>query len=538
MLASSVCAFTPFFPEEEKNQSSQTTTLVNPNEYYSYAFNTILDLYVKNHLYDFTKEQAIEAFLSKLLNENPYLFKYLVNTLLSTMDPYSSYHEASSHFLDVEKASAGFGFMVSGDENGTYIKSVIKDSNASLAGFAAGDRFISIAGYNVEGLPQDAVSAILQRPYIFASEKGEDGKYKNTNPVCEFVMYRGGERVTFNINRGPMTQDQLQVNFVNDNTAYIKILSFLEMDMDVKFNELVRQFENDGIKNLTIDLRDNGGGVLQYSISMAETFLKLGELICYYDDKSLNEPKPVYSTTHKANFESITILVNENTASAAEFFANILQTKGVAKVIGTQTYGKSIGQNVYTFSNGDYITITTYQMFDSDLKSYNEVGITPDLVIENVELLYILPQMEHFNHQNFTQIKQGEFSKPSLALEQRLNVMGLLFAKDVDGIFDDKTKNALIIYQKIEDLDATGTVDKKTVSSITKTINGYKTYTYFEDSQYDVANIVHQSFSQGKRMREEKLKLAEKNKKLIEEAQNKALEEHDKKLEEKEQSGK
>lgn len=529
LLCTSSFAFTPFFPEEEQtnSSSSQNPVTVHPDEYYSYAFYRILDLYVDNHLYDFSKEEALDAFLKKLLNENPYLFKYLVNTLLSTMDPYSSYHEASSHFLDVEKASAGFGFMISEDENGAFVKSVLRDSNASLAGFEAGDRFVSIAGYNVEGLPLDAVSAILQRPYIFASKKDENGKYENTNPVCEFIMDRGGEQVVFNINRGPMTQEQIQTTLVNEDTAYIQIMSFLEPDMDVAFNELVRNLENQGIKNLTIDLRDNGGGVLQYAISMAETFLEYGDLICYYNDKNQSEPKPVYSTTHKVNFESVTVLVNQNSASAAELFANILQTKNAAKIIGTKTYGKAIGQSVYTFANGDYITITTYQMLDSNLETYNEVGIIPDIEIENVKLLYILPEMEHFNHQNFVEIKEGEFSKPSLALEQRLNVMGLLFEKDVDGIFDEKTKNALIIYQKIEELEATGVVDKKTVSSITKTINGYKTHTYFEDSQYDVANIVHESFSQGKRLKEEKLKLAEKNKKLIEEAEQKLLDELD-----------
>ena len=256
---------------------------------------------------------------------------------------------------------------------------------------------------------------------------------------------------------------------------------------------------------------------------MAETFVEDKELLCYYNERGLEEPTPIYSTTPKASFDSITILVNGNTASAAELFTSILQSKGIAKIIGERTYGKSVGQSVYYLANGDYITITTYEILDEKLKSYNGVGIIPDLEIEKVEICYTLPELGSFNHQNYKEIVPGKYNDVTKALEDRLVIMGLMYDKDADGVYDDTTKAALRIYQKNQGIADSGECTYDTVTQITNTINTFKTYTYREDSQYDVAMIVHSSFSQGKRLVKEKEKLAEKNKEMIE-ARDKAIE--------------
>ena len=250
---------------------------------------------------------------------------------------------------------------------------------------------------------------------------------------------------------------------------------------------------------------------------MVETFLENGETICYYDDKTLEEPIPVKSTTDKVAFDSITILINEKTASASELFTSILQEKGLAKVVGTKSYGKSLGQEVFRLVNGDYITITTYQMLNENLESYDGIGIFPDLTIEDVEMCYTLPALGVFNHQNYVEIKEGEYSDATKALEDRLFIMGVLREEYCDGIFDDITKTALFIMQTDHDMTATGYVDYDTVSLITRIINSYKAQTYYDTTQLDVAMIVHHSFSQGKRLVVEKERLREKQAKLIEE---------------------
>ena len=532
-ITTSTFAFTPYGPkndpkDEAESEETQTDGKVvqnfNPKEYQYLMFEQILDAYVKNHLYDFTEEEVLHKFFQDFLADNPMYFTYFLEYLLGTMDPYSSYYDASSKFLDPDKGSTGFGFMITADEEGVYITEIIKGSNAEEAGFMAGDRFVSVAGINIENQTYDVVSAVLANTNKFIEQvPAESTDESNTaetkqDSTVEIIVNRNGEKIAFNLSRGPMTISQISSDVVDNDgkpTAYIQLQSFLGENTDKRFVEIVNGYAKDGIKHLTIDLRDNSGGSLDYALAMAETFLEEGEVISYFKDKSLTEPEAVRSTTPKTTFDSITILINENTASAAELFTSILHDKGLAKVIGTTSFGKSLGQEVFTLANGDYITITTYQMLNESLESYDGIGIIPDLMIENVEMCYTLPSLGIFNHQNYVEIKEGVYSDVTKALEDRMVLMGILKDEYCDGIFDDITKTSLYIFQKTHNLTATGYVDYQTVSRITNIINSYKSYTYDEDTQYDVAMIVHHSFSQGKRLVVEKERLRKEQSEMI-----------------------
>ncbi len=489
---------------------------LRPDEYYSMLFRQILDLYVEKHLYESTDKEVLLKMIDNMISDNPYMFKYFVNSMLGTLDPYSSYHEADSGFLKVDNTQNGYGITISNSINGTQIASVLPDSPAQVAGLKPGDEIVSICGYDVKNLPQTAVMIILSEPHIFAYEKGEDGKYPDKNPEIQLVIQRMGVERTVTMKKGPLTTSQISGKILEDGkTAYVVISSFLGETTDVEFNNLITAYSQNGIENLTIDLRDNGGGSLQLALNMAETFVDNGALLCYYNDRSLEEPTPIYSTTPKISFDSITILINNNTASASELFTRILQTKGLVKTIGERTVGKTRGQSVYTLPNNDYITITTYEMLDENLENYGEFGIQPDLEIENVKLLFEFPKLGIFNHQNYVETKSTDYSEVTKALEDRLVLIGLMNQEDADGYFDDTTRAALRIYQRKSDIKDTGECTYDTVTKITATVNSYKYYTYYEDSQYDVAMIVHSSFSQGKRLVKEKQKLAEKHAELI-----------------------
>ena len=563
-ITTSVFAFTPYGPgtmvpeNAEQDESTEVSTdekkdgaaqsivqQLRPSDLAYKMFKQILDAYVEKHLYDFTEQDVLHKFFEDFLKDNPAYFSLFMEYLLGTMDPYSSYYTASSNFLEPDKGSVGFGFTIRDKDDGVYVESVLPEGNAMKAGFMAGDRFVSVAGINVENQTFDVVSAILARPQIFLevsdtekanaespdnkavaedseekSQATQEDKKTTAQPVIEIVVDRNGEKHTFNLSRGPMKISQIS-SIVDENdgkpTAFIEISSFLGDGTDKLFKQLIEQYANDGIKHLTIDLRNNGGGSLDYALAMAELFIEKGEIISYYKDKSLEKPQPIYSTTDKISFDSITILINEYTASAAELFTSILKDKGLAKVVGTKSFGKSLGQEVYTLVNGDYITITTYQMLNESLESYDGIGIIPDIVIEDVEMCYTLPSLGIFNHQNYVEIKEGQYSDVTKALEDRMVIMGILREKYCDGIFDDITKNALYVLQKDHEKAATGYVDYETVSLITRIINTYKPSTYYDNTQYDVAMIIHHSFSQGKRLAKEKERLREEQAQLIEE---------------------
>ena len=541
-LGTSAFAYTPYGPakaepETEENYDQETTeqnkpssgtvSSFKPRDYQYQMFEQILDAYVEKHLYEFTEEEVLHKFFEDFLKDNPMYFSYFMEYILGTMDPYSSYYDASSNFLEPPQESKGFGFIISDNEDGVYIKEVIDGANAKDAGLMAGDKFVSIAGINVENQSYDVVTAILAKPDKYTPAVNEDAaasegaeSQEAAEPSFEITVRRNGELFTTRLSRGPMYLSLVEGTVVENNgkpTGYIYVSSFLGDKTSGEFTQLVKEYANDGIKHLTIDLRDNGGGSLDYALEMVEIFLEKDEVICYYDDRTLEEPMPIYSTNDKVKFDSITVLINENSASAAELFTSILQDKGLAKVVGTKSYGKSLGQEVYTLANGDYITITTYQMLNENFESYDGIGIIPDLAIEDVEMCYTLPALGIFNHQNYVEIKEGVYSDVTKALEDRMVVMDILREEYCDGIFDEETKTALYVLQTDHSINASGYVDFDTVSIITKIINSYKAHTYYDNTQYDVAMIVHHSFSQGKRLVAEKERLREKQAGLISE---------------------
>lgn len=496
-------------------------TILKPTDQLYDLFIKILKMYANDHLYEFTEEEALYKFIYDMIATHPEFYELMVKTLLGTMDPYSTYHEKNSGFLSLESSSAGYGITVADTENGILIEKVLSQSEAEKAGLMPGDILTGINGFDVKALPWYAVSVILKRPYVFFGQKIDKSKYDDYNPIIYLTVDRNGIPVTVSLKKGLMITDELTTDYKEmdgQKVAYIGVSSFVSEDLSVRFLEEIKKFKADGYTKLVIDLRDNGGGSLKLAIEMAEVFVDNGETLCYYNNKNLEEPLAVISDTEKIDFDSISILVNENTASAAELMASILRNKAGAVLVGKKTFGKAIGQSVYNLVSGAYITITTYEVLDANKESYNEIGLKPELELDNVEMLYQLPSLEVFNHVNYKEIIDGVYSEPCLALEKRLVVLGMLREEYADGIWDNYTSFSVYILQTTYFPEkGTGSLDDKTVSLITELINNCKDDTYLEDSQLECALLYHSAFDQARRLIKEKERLGEKQQKLIKE---------------------
>ena len=489
-----------------------------PSDYLYRAFNDVINLYVQEHLYEFTREEALEKFVYDMIKKHPEYYEMMINTLLGTMDPYSSFHEKASGFLSVKSPNAGFGIVVDEQGENVCIADVLKGSEAEAAGLQKGDIIKRLMGWDVSQMPWYTISEMLRKPYAFVGVKDENGKYIDSNPEVSFVVERGGEQLEFILKKGVMITNELNYTYYEEEgVAYIGISSFLADTLAQDFAALIAEISEKGITKLIVDLRDNGGGSLALVMQMAELFVDEGDTMCYLNTKELENPEPVLSTTPKTQFEKISVLVNENTASAAELMASILRNKAGAVLVGKTTFGKALGQSVYNFLSGDYITITTYEVLDANGESYNEVGLVPELEIDNVEMLFDFPELPVFNHVNYKEITPDAYSDACLALEKRLELLGYLRENSADGIWDDNTALAVYVLQTLYIGSGDGTLNDATVSLITDLVNQYKDYTYYEDSQFDVALIYHSSFSQAKRLIAEKKTLAKREKERIEE---------------------
>ena len=286
-------------------------------------------------------------------------------------DPYTEYiskEEMKDYIDDTLGNFVGIGiYMV---KNTKYDKiqvlSTIKGSPAEKVGIKAGDLIISVDG--VEYKADDMTTASN-------NIKGEEGTKVNIE------LLRGTEKVKYEITREKVKVNQVEGKVLSNNIGYIQFTSFDETtaeDFKAKYQELSKQ----GIQSLIIDLRNNGGGIVDQALEIADYVATKDSVLLYEVDKNNNE-KVTKSKKDPIINMPIIILTNENTASASEILAGALKDLGKAKIVGTKTYGKGVIQQILKLSDGSGVKITIEEYQTPNKNKINKVGIEPD---EKVEL--------------------------------------------------------------------------------------------------------------------------------------------------------
>ena len=164
--------------------------------------------------------------------------------------------------------------------------------------------------------------------------------------------------------------------------GYIAITRFNGTTSD-QFKNLYADLKEQGMKALIIDLRENLGGIVEGCCNTLRQILPEG-VIVYERDRDGEERSRDCEGETPIDIPLV-LLVNGHTASAAEIFAGAVQDYGIGTLVGTQTYGKGVEQSSYTFTDGSVLKLTTTNYFTPDHHDLNEVGITPDIVIEQTE---------------------------------------------------------------------------------------------------------------------------------------------------------
>lgn len=521
-------------------------------KYDSYQYDLFMDifkLYKDTHLYEFSEDQLTEAFMMKLMKENPDLMLLFMDTLLGSMDEYSSYYEAGSG-LASDGSSKGYGIYFGTEESyeirklklsehGTYITAVAPDSSAEKAGLKAGDRIVSAENIPFEGVPYNAVvNAIRYLPFVADEVFDENGTSLGIPNEPEFVLdettgkksyilnltvERNGELVSVKLQKGRFSATSVTYTAEDNAYAYIAVESFLKESVVDDFKAALELARKDGNGNLIIDLRDNGGGNLDYAEEMANMFIEeKGRVLYYINSREHEEPEAVLSDGKGKGFEKITVLINQNTASAAELFAMCLKFHCGATLVGTTSYGKAVGQYSYAFNNGDLFTITSFEILTPLKTSYNKIGLVPDIEIDLglAKQKFPAEPFEVFNGENYKTLQEGTENETVLGLERRLVLMGYLDEEFADGVYDEKTTSAIKAMKLYRNQAPTELLDDSDVEYITGVVNRLKNYYYYEDSQMEVAQMTFKSNSQAKRRAKELQRASaaiEANKKKYEE---------------------
>ncbi len=281
-------------------------------------------------------------------------------------DPYSSYY-TKDEMEDIKKETFGnfygVGVYITTDtvNNQVLILAPIKGSAAEKAGILSGDVITKVDGVEYKGDQLDIVSSKL---------KGEE------NSTVEIEILRKGETKTFTITREKVKLNHIESEIKGQNIGYLKISSFDEECAD-EFKEKFNELKSQGIKSLIIDLRNNGGGIVDEALNIADMIIEKDKTLLITLDKKNNEE--VIKSENDAIIDMpIVVLTNKNTASASEILSGILKDYQKAKIVGTKTYGKGVIQELMFLTDGTGIKLTTNEYLTPNRNKINNVGITPD----------------------------------------------------------------------------------------------------------------------------------------------------------------
>ena len=287
-------------------------------------------------------------------------------------DEYTEYlteEELEELMISVNGNYVGIGiYMTKNKEGDIVILLPIEGSPAEEVGLQTEDIIVKVNGIECKGLELTEVSNMV---------KGEEGTTVNLE------ILREDKTFTIDVERRTVELKYIDSKLMENNIGYIQMLSFEEGATE-KLKEEIKKVKEQGAKSLILDMRDNGGGLVTEAVKTAEIFAPLGSTILKSYDKD-NKETITKSTAVTNDNIKLVLLVNENSASATEIFAGAIQDNNLGTIIGTKTFGKGVMQEVQPLKIGGALKITIEEFKTPNGNKINEVGITPDIEVDNTK---------------------------------------------------------------------------------------------------------------------------------------------------------
>lgn len=256
----------------------------------------------------------------------------------------------------------GIYMMQNTKENNIVILYPIEGSPAEKAGLKSGDIIKKVDDTEFTGEDFEKVSTYI---------KGKEGT------KVKIEIERNGENLTFEVERKKIDLYPIKTEILQNNIGYIKVSSF-DDDCAKEFKQTYNELnKSNKLKGLIIDLRNNGGGIVDEALDMVDLILDKDKIELISTNKN-GEEEIKKSKSNPVINVPIVVLVNGNTASASEIFAAALKENGKAKIVGEKTYGKGVIQELISLRDGSGIKVTIEEYLTPNRNKINKVGITPD----------------------------------------------------------------------------------------------------------------------------------------------------------------
>lgn len=306
------------------------------------------------------------------VNENDLIEGAIKGYVEGLNDPYSEYltvDEMADFTEDTEGEYVGIGVYITKDtkNNEIVVYGTMPNSPAQEAGLKTGDIIINIDGEDCNGDDFDTITNKI---------KGKEGT------KVKITIIRDSKEEVFEIERKHIEVEHIISNVLENNIGYIYISSF-EGNVAKQFEEAYDDLASKGITSLIIDVRNNGGGIVDECLDIGDLLTDKDETLLIERDKNGKEIVEKSKKDKKINMK-VALLVNEYSASASEILAGIVkEVVDGAVVIGNTTYGKGVIQTIYPLSDNSGLKITTDEYFTPNHNEINKIGIEPDIKVDD-----------------------------------------------------------------------------------------------------------------------------------------------------------
>ncbi|MBI4616283.1 MAG: S41 family peptidase, partial [Planctomycetes bacterium] len=309
-----------------------------------------------------------------LVSEDAFYFFAIQAAIGRLDDPFTYFlspRDVAEMKIDRTQELGGLGMQVEKGKNGLVVIAPIEGTPAFEAGILAGDVIVRVGDETTRDMPLETAIGKL---------RGEPGT------EVTFTIQRPGtpEPIVMTLTRAIFKIRSIKARMLRDGIGYIRLVSFMGEKVAEEFEAALSGLEKDGARALVIDLRSNPGGLMTTALAITDLFVEDGLIF------EVRARVPQLSERHEAKREGthphvpIVVLVNGGSASASEIVAGILQSKGLATVVGEKTFGKGSVQRVLPLGGAEGpaigLTIALYYLLGE--RPVHKIGIEPDIVVE------------------------------------------------------------------------------------------------------------------------------------------------------------
>ena len=286
-------------------------------------------------------------------------------------DPYTRFVSPSQlkdEEIELEGKYGGLGMYIGDRDGQILVISPMEDSPAERAGLKPKDQIVKVDNEVVVGWTSDRVVQKLRgepntKVTVWVRREGED------------------ELLEFNITREIIKLHSVRYEMLSDDIGYLKLTQFKHSTADESRNA-VRDMLRQGMRALILDLRNNGGGLLDASVKVSSMFLRDGLIVSTKGRSERANEKYYADKNYYQTNVPMTVLINGGSASASEIVAGALNDRGRAKLIGEKSFGKGSVQTLFPLTDGSGVYVTIARYYTPSGKVIDHVGLSPDIEVK------------------------------------------------------------------------------------------------------------------------------------------------------------